>query len=237
MQERSYAALDQSCQEVQPEVYICKTQETKPIDDNAPCEVQLLTRRNNQENCHPISIHIQSVKVEEIKSNLWLVINPKSLPLETECKGVPETLEIPDSAVIQSHPECKLKIGKNVIPSGHKNMMRKFFIPDLQLQKNVKIENTRLNLENLNISSLHEETIAMEMLKRKAEEIDPVDPLTWYSGVSTTALIIIGIIVTLLIIYKKNQVQRKKKMEAKEEIPMRTSQKDIGVKATPVFSI
>nr|CAI5841457.1 unnamed protein product [Callosobruchus analis] len=234
MQERSYAALNQSCQEVQPEVYICKTQETKPIDDNAPCEVQLLTRRNNQENCHPISIHIQPVKVEEIKSNLWLVVNPKSLTLETECKGVPETLEIPDSAVIQSHPECKLKIGKNVIPSGHKNMMRKFFIPDLQLQKNVKIGSTRLNLENLNISSLHEETIAMEMLKRKAEEIDPVQPLTWYS---TTALIIIGIIVTLLIIYKKNRVQRKRKIEAKEEIPMQTSQKDIDVKATPMFSI
>nr|CAI5817402.1 unnamed protein product [Callosobruchus analis] len=116
-------------------------------------------------------------------------------------------------------------------------MMRKFFIPDLQLQKNVKIGSTRLNLENLNISSLHEETIAMEMLKRKAEEIDPVHPLTWYSGVSTTALIIIGIIVTLLIIYKKNRVQRKRKIEAKEEIPMQTSQKDIGVKATPMFYI
>nr|CAI5820874.1 unnamed protein product [Callosobruchus analis] len=37
----------------------------KSIDDNTPCEVQLLNRRNIQENCHPISIHIQSVKVEE----------------------------------------------------------------------------------------------------------------------------------------------------------------------------
>nr|CAI5855185.1 unnamed protein product [Callosobruchus analis] len=80
---------------------------------------------------------------------------------------------------------------------------------DLQLQKSVKIKKVRLNLENLNISSLHEETIAMKMLKRRAEEIDPVHPLC-YSAVSTTALIIIGIIVTLPIIYKQKTSTKKK---------------------------
>ena len=133
--EHRYASMKKQCLEVIPAEYLCNTEGDSNINEDSPCEVQLLSFSNNYEQCYHRTENIHATWTNKVAQNQWIAVFPTPSKVKKIC-GKEQELEIlEDTCLIKMTPECSLNADGIVLRTyeTHHRMRNKPEIPDLNI--------------------------------------------------------------------------------------------------------
>ncbi|KAJ3642285.1 hypothetical protein Zmor_025085 [Zophobas morio] len=110
---RQYLKLSsiERCKELQEDTLLCSDLIPFPYE-NPPCEIEVLTKLQANERCHPVLFDIEDYNVQKLKSNKWIVITKKQLPITQTCPfNSPKTIIIDRNSIFTMKPKCSAFIG------------------------------------------------------------------------------------------------------------------------------
>jgi hypothetical protein len=108
---RQYLKINsiEKCKDLQEETLLCS--DLIPfLYENPPCEIEVLTRLTANEKCYPVLLDIEDYNVQKVKTNKWIIITIKNLPI-TCSSGGPKAEFINQNSILTMAPRCTAFIG------------------------------------------------------------------------------------------------------------------------------
>lgn len=203
LNEQIYAFSDTQCQEVMPEEFLCQETNTVKIQDNVPCEVQLLRYLKNATNCQYVPVSLTNTKIQKIGENKWIVITPESVVAQQKCGNNKDNLPLNGSYVIELNNQCEVQV-QDVIIKTFQNLKPKFKhikLPSIQTPKNFTknsdFYSKPLEIETINLDDIKKVYSVLNDQKIKMDTIDE-PPIHFHKTSFYT--ILLYILLTVIII-------------------------------------
>lgn len=197
------------CKEISTEEYLCSNMNSVKINDNAPCEVNLLKFSKKIDNCYPIPVNINKLQIQKIINEKLIVIAPQPLVAVQQCKNIKDNIPLSGSYVIHLDTTCSINIENHILKtsSNSKSDFRKIDLPKLNLELNSSSKLTNYNPEmfNLNLINTHQLLKTQKDLESQKRELSKINNSVYISKPSIwTILLYIAIIVTIFyLMYSK----------------------------------
>jgi hypothetical protein len=162
---RQYLKINsiEKCKDLQEETLLCSDLIPFPYE-NPPCEIEVLTRLTANKKCYPVLLDIQDYNVQKVKTNKWIIITIKNLPI-TCSSGGPKAEFINQNSILTMAPRCTAFIGSiqvhaqeekfsnyseaDVIPSIYYDCCENFTPPLNQRHQLKPLKINTLNLDDL----------------------------------------------------------------------------------------
>jgi hypothetical protein len=164
---RQYLKINsiEKCKDLQEETLLCS--DLIPfLYENPPCEIEVLTRLTANEKCYPVLLDIEDYNVQKVKTNKWIIITIKNLPITHTCSsGGPKAEIINQNSILTTTPRCTAFFGSiqvhaqeekfsnysevDVIPSIYYDCCENFTPPLNQRHQLKPLKINTLNLDDL----------------------------------------------------------------------------------------
>ncbi|XP_066261160.1 uncharacterized protein, partial [Euwallacea similis] len=111
-----YAYYEKRCQHIIPELYLCAKESPIEIQDNAPCEVKLLSTNTAPTTCKQTHAEIANVVIDRLGStNKWILVCPKKKSVQMLCPGrQSETRNLVGTFLCQIPLGCQVTVGEKL---------------------------------------------------------------------------------------------------------------------------
>jgi hypothetical protein len=204
---RQYLKINsiEKCKDLQEETLLCS--DLIPfLYENPPCEIEVLTRLTANEKCYPVLLDIEDYNVQKVKTNKWIIITIKNLPI-TCSSGGPKAEFINQNSILTMAPRCTAFIGSiqvhaqeekfsnyseaDVIPSIYYDW-RENFTPPLNQRHQLK----PLKINTLNLDDLKTAEFKLNQYK---DQLDNLGKESFaHRHLSTFAIITIIVVVAII---------------------------------------
>lgn len=202
--EQKYFTSNNRCYELKPNGYICDQMETKMVDANAMCEVQLLTYSNKYENCIQSLEKFETTQTVKLADNKWLMVFPTATNIHKRCHDEQEVEKVQGTYILTLTNECMVKFDSNLLRTYESS--RSIRIPKLpQLPEDHTIESSTNHYSKINkIQEIHKSNIStiQENLRNLKKKISAIDDVQIHERPITIWSIMALILICLIIIYK-----------------------------------
>ena len=116
LNDKKFIALENKCLQVSPEEFLCQDGSPMQIkEEDAPCEVQLLSYAKNVTNCQPVPVYITDTKIQKLENNKWIIVSPKNVVLKQKCFKVRENKILLGTFLLEIDLNCEIEIGGAII--------------------------------------------------------------------------------------------------------------------------
>ncbi|CAG9772265.1 unnamed protein product [Ceutorhynchus assimilis] len=173
-----YSYMDQRCEEISPDEYLCQKARTTFIENYLPCEVQLIKYSTNITSCHPFEVQLHAPQITKIIDGKWLVTVPIPLKSSTNCQNLKETVPIFGSYLLEVPVDCKAKIQSTTLESFKPSRLsfKEVNLPILDLSlinhnQSMPYDLPSLDLNIINVKTSKDIKEKLHEQKKKLEEI------------------------------------------------------------------
>ncbi|CAG9765634.1 unnamed protein product [Ceutorhynchus assimilis] len=173
-----YSYMDQRCEEISPDEYLCQEARTTFIENYLPCEVQLIEYSTNITSCHPLEVQLHAQQITKIIDGKWLVTVPIPLKSSTNCQNLKETVPIFGSYLLEVLVDCKAKIQSTTLESFKPSRLsfKEVNLPILDLSlinhnQSMPYDLSSLDLNIINVKTSKDIKEKLHEQKKKLEEI------------------------------------------------------------------
>lgn len=225
LNEQNYMLFDEKCLQVGSEEYICHT--SNPIrvkEEDAPCEVQLLSFSKNPTNCQPIPVHIPDMKIQKAEHNKWIFVSPGSVLVKQKCGNDRENKQIYGTFIIEVDSKCEVQIG-NIQIKSYQNIQNEFKnieLPKLKFNDSPYVKDSLTDFQPLKINSVNLDELknvknALDIQKQKLDSISNEDiygPYTSFNFWSILIYFLITAIIVFAVFYFKRRIRRNQSLTA-----------------------
>jgi hypothetical protein len=204
---RQYLKINsiEKCKDLQEETLLCS--DLIPfLYENPPCEIEVLTRLTANEKCYPVLLDIEDYNVQKVKTNKWIIITTKNLPI-TCSSGGPKAEFINQNSILTMAPRCTAFIGSiqvhaqeekfsnyseaDVIPSIYYDCCENFTPPLNQRHQLKPLKINTLNLDDLKTAEFK--------LNQYKDQLDNLGKESFaHRHLSTFAIITIIVVVAII---------------------------------------
>jgi hypothetical protein len=204
---RQYLKINsiEKCKDLQEETLLCS--DLIPfLYENPPCEIEVLTRLTANKKCYPVLLDIQDYNVQKVKTNKWIIITIKNLPI-TCSSGGPKAEFINQNSILTMAPRCTAFIGSiqvhaqeekfsnyseaDVIPSIYYDCCENFTPPLNQRHQLKPLKINTLNLDDLKTAEFK--------LNQYKDQLDNLGKESFaHRHLSTFAIITIIVVVAII---------------------------------------
>jgi hypothetical protein len=204
---RQYLKINsiEKCKDLQEETLLCS--DLIPyLYENPPCEIEVLTRLTANEKCYPVLLDIEDYNVQKVKTNKWIIITIKNLPI-TCSSGGPKAEFINQNSILTMAPRCTAFIGSiqvhaqeekfsnyseaDVIPSIYYDCCENFTPPLNQRHQLKPLKINTLNLDDLKTAEFK--------LNQYKDQLDNLGKESFaHRHLSTFAIITIIVVVAII---------------------------------------
>jgi hypothetical protein len=204
---RQYLKINsiEKCKDLQEETLLCS--DLIPfLYENPPCEIEVLTRLTANEKCYPVLLDIEDYNVQKVKTNKWIIITIKNLPI-TCSSGGPRAEFINQNSILTMAPRCTAFIGSiqvhaqeenfsnyseaDVIPSIYYDCCENFTPPLNQRHQLKPLKINTLNLDDLKTAEFK--------LNQYKDQLDNLGKESFaHRHLSTFAIITIIVVVAII---------------------------------------
>jgi hypothetical protein len=205
---RQYLKINsiEKCKDLQEETLLCS--DLIPfLYENPPCEIEVLTRLTANEKCYPVLLDIEDYNVQKVKTNKWIIITIKNLPI-TCSSGGPKAEIINQNSILTMAPRCTAFIGSiqvhaqeeklsnyseaDVIPSIYYDCCENFTPPLNQRHQLKPLKINTLNLDDLKTAEFK--------LNQYKDQLDNLGKESFaHRHLSTFAIITIIVVVAIIV--------------------------------------
>jgi hypothetical protein len=205
---RQYLKINsiEKCKDLQEETLLCS--DLIPfLYENPPCEIEVLTRLTANEKCYPVLLDIEDYNVQKVKTNKWIIITIKNLPI-TCSSGGPKAEFINQNSILTMAPRCTAFIGSiqvhaqeekfsnyseaDVIPSIYYDCCENFTPPLNQRHQLKPLKINTLNLDDLKTAEFK--------LNQYKDQLDNLGKESFaHRHLSTFAIITIIVVVAIIV--------------------------------------
>ncbi|XP_066261207.1 uncharacterized protein [Euwallacea similis] len=86
IKDKTFGYVNQPCQYVSFNEYLCSHVRPENFNDYVPCEVELLRYENNITNCNPVYLDIKNLQIQNVDESKWIVITTQKIIGVEICK-------------------------------------------------------------------------------------------------------------------------------------------------------
>lgn len=242
--EHSYALFDTTCKEIIPEEFICQDVHKSTMNENAPCEIQLL-KYNSNPNCELVSTEVPDVKIQKIEENQWIVVAPNGVVAIQKCTKNTDNIPLNGTYLIELNNDCEIKIKDTTIKTyqNYKPNFKNIELPKLSLPENGDKNNfmhfNPLKIENINLDELKNILPIINKQNQKLNEINNVNiptNINIHNIVIYCCILLIIICCSLYFMFLRKHCQRKDVKGPQEEEIQMTSLSHSVAKAPTVLT-
>lgn len=119
------------CIEITTNDYLCDTSQLINVNENSPCEIQLLTMTNNYKNCEQHYQNLTTTWTEKIANSQWIIISPIKQRIEKICNAETEIDILEGSYHVYIPTECALHMDNTSLASHQSIRYQEVKIPKL----------------------------------------------------------------------------------------------------------
>jgi hypothetical protein len=204
---RQYLKINsiEKCKDLQEETLLCS--DLIPfLYENPPCEIEVLTRLTANKKCYPVLLDIEDYNVQKVKTNKWIIITIKNLPI-TCSSGGPKADFINQNSILTMAPRCTAFISSiqvhaqeekfsnyseaDVIPSIYYDCCENFTPPLNQRHQLKPLKINTLNLDDLKTADFK--------LNQYKDQLDNLGKESFaHRHLSTFAIITIIVVVAII---------------------------------------
>lgn len=214
LNEHSYSLTNKECQEIIPGEFICHLPDSRPVNENAPCEIQLIQFTKNYSNCHPNYMMLKDEKIQKIQHNQWIVILPEETTITNYCNNGEEKSSLKGSYVIKIPEDCKIQLKSTILQSYQERSKETKLVKipaikfkQLEVEKYQELPETKL--ETIDLDNLHQIKSQLQNLEIKPEDDENIQTEILKINLWT---IFIYLLITSYIIYKIIKKIKKRKI-------------------------
>ncbi|XP_056648012.1 uncharacterized protein LOC130452663 [Diorhabda sublineata] len=106
----SYMFFDENCQEVSSEQYICNQNGPVIIQEETPCEIQMLHYFKNVSSCQQLAIRMPKLRIQKLEKNHWILISPEISVVNQKCGSNKDNFPIQGTFILELDSECEVDI-------------------------------------------------------------------------------------------------------------------------------
>jgi len=208
LNDQRYVYLEEKCEEMIDNNYLCQNTHMNALDNFPPCEVQLISHSQNVTSCHPFQLKLSTPQVTKVIDGKWIVTIPKRLVSTADCNHDKTTIPLFGSYLIEVPIDCKLQI-QSIILESHKPSQLTFnqvTLPKLELSlitnNQSMYEPPSLDLDIINLKTTNELKANLQLQKKTLQE---ATTSVYVNRVSlwTIALYVVFASLIVYFIYKK----------------------------------
>lgn len=203
LSEHKYMYPDVKCKEVISHEFLCEHANLMEIQDNAPCEINLIRFSQNINNCIQIPIQITEVQVHKISDGNYIVVTPKQSVATQSCNKLKENIPLRGTYVIELDKNCIVNINNRMLKT-YKNPKLSYKHIDLPQLKIIPRNDTNsfhfvhMNLESVNTQKLWE---TQKALASQSEKINQISTNSIYIHKTSLWTILLYIVLAIIFSY------------------------------------
>ncbi|KAG7299482.1 hypothetical protein JYU34_016443 [Plutella xylostella] len=151
-----YRPVVSPCEEIQDGRFLCS-------DDNLAqypvetCIEQIMLMKNNQSSCRQHAIQIESLKIQRIISNYWLLYSENNLIITEHCTEQVHKYQVQGSYIMSPNQQCRTQVGDVFINTPTNASVTSFQLPAVEvpaLQEEIKKDTKQLDLRNVDFRDI-----------------------------------------------------------------------------------
>lgn len=225
LNENNYATSSQRCHEILDNNFLCQ-ENTLQIQDNPPCEIQLINYANDASACKSTSVTLSKTKVQKLEKDYWIVIATKRTILKRNCFGNKDNFRIFGSYVIKMVKNCEVEIDGNFLKIYDSYRTSVYpSIPEINIPGDIKlkIENLTFNplkLDNIDIGEIKRIYHALEGQRTRLN--NPVGATLHFNNISIWTIVLYVIVICAVAYVIGVCRQKLKAKNIRQDEPART---------------
>lgn len=212
LNEHNYMFTNQHCKEILENEFICEINTPMEIENNSPCEVQLIQHHENVTNCLRIPVTFKNLKIQKLTKSKFLLIVPEQLVAVKTCNSERDHVPLHGTYMVNLIQGCQIKI-QNTILSIYETSTVKVKVLSLpQLISNIppikSINSQPIILDAIQLDDLKSINTALAVQRNQIDNIDQ-SPIKFKTLSFWTILLYIGFIVLLCVLTLEFMKKRK----------------------------
>lgn len=154
-----YAYSSVYCLKISQQTYLCDEMELHEIQEENPCEIQLLSLKNTS-TCQQTQIFVSHPILERLEeSHLWITVMPTDENIRIHCNRQEEILKLKGTYLFEIPTGCQVStpLQKIINEDHYTKPSQPVLFPNIKIHTDglPKIKQS-LNLENIELDNLHE---------------------------------------------------------------------------------
>lgn len=236
--EQTYAFFDSQCEETLPEEFLCRDVHVAQINEDAPCEVQLLNFNTNITNCVAVPADIPNIKIQKIEKNQWIVITPYSIAAVQKCGRNTNNIPLNGTYLIEINNECEVKIKDTILKTFQtsKTNFVNINLPNLPTtinQNNKDILNyTKIKLDTINLDETKNLISMIDNENIKLQKIE--DQPIYYNKTSIYTVLLYTLIILIVLCCTFYYFVQKRKQRPSAQLQETIAMSANSVAKTPI---
>ena len=130
-----FASPTPKCKEVASNEYLCQAAFWLPIDQNSPCEAQLVTLTTNYANCKHHYSNFTEIWNHKISDSQWIFMTPTQQRIKKTCNNKSEIDILEGSYLVYIPSGCILSYDNKSIASHSSKRFEQIKVPKLEFNK------------------------------------------------------------------------------------------------------
>lgn len=208
LEDSKFAYIDQPCNQIKSEEFLCTNAHSNYIGSHPPCEVQLITYKPHITTCQLFQVQLEEIQVKKIGEDKWLITVPQQVIAITTCDNAQTKVPLSGSYLLQSPPNCNAQIGPFLLQSYKSSELtfNKIRLPQLNLSdeedgNKIIFNPPELKLDAVNIKETRE--IQTKLLEQKTQLQEMSIPVYYArTSVWTIVLYVLVIFISVIVLSK-----------------------------------
>lgn len=201
-------SLSQPCHELHDAAYLCYEDESQlPLEDN--CITALMKFSRNTSSCNPILVEINTVKIESVGKQRWILYSKAENILTKICNDEITRENLKGTYLLTLDDQCNVKIGEITLKSHYltASSTNSLKLPIIQLPEvtptGPQVQREPINLDTSDFTNLQH---LNNLLKISESEVkyEKVINVKSVSVATIVLYVILVLVICLLLMYKYN---------------------------------
>lgn len=207
LSDTKYAYMDEECQEIILQEYLCKKTHPLRLKGNEPCEVKLINFEQDTNNCHPFRIPIKSIQIERISDGRWIITTPHKTLATLKCNNEKENVPLYGTYLIEATPFCEIHLEKFILKTHRSSntLFEEILLPKLKTNMSFAEEDIIFNppVWNLNVINMKNNQDIKKELEEQRLSLSSLNNISVKRlSIWTILIYILLILLSLLFTYK-----------------------------------
>lgn len=201
-------SLSQPCRELHEAAYLCYEDESQlPLEDN--CITELMKFSRNTSSCNPVLVEINTVKVESVGKQRWILYSKMENILTKICNDEVTNESLKGTYLLTLDDHCDVKIGQITLKSHHltASSTRSLKLPIISLPEitlmGPQVQREPINLDTSDLTNLQH---LSNLLKISESEVkyEKVINVKSVSVPTIVLYLILVLVIYIFVMYKYN---------------------------------
>lgn len=203
LSEHNYMYQDDKCKEVSQNEFLCDHANLMEIQENAPCEVNLIRFSQNVNNCIQIPLQITATQIQKIDNGKYTLVIPKQSVAIQTCNNLKENIPLLGTYVVELDKNCVININNRILKT-YKTSKLSFKHIDLpEINTNIENVTNSFNFINMDLNSISTYSLleTQKALSLQSEKLNQINTDVVYVHKSSIWTILLYVILAIVLLY------------------------------------